>query len=173
MVYMSPTKVARVVDFRKLNMSDREIAQTIGIHRTTVARIVKRFDKSQDPYYVNPKTGCPCKLDVRDVHVAARMLAKTEAANATEVVKKAFPEVSRHTLARRLKEFGLVCRVRRSRPYISPANKEKHRLWAMEHVGWTVEDWKRVGFSDESKFLLFKSDSRQYAWFHPGQALDE
>ncbi|RDB16058.1 Transposable element Tcb2 transposase [Hypsizygus marmoreus] len=43
----------------------------------------------------------------------------------------------------------------------------------MEHAGWTVEDWKWVGFSDESKFLLFKSAGRQYAWFHPGQALDE
>jgi hypothetical protein len=27
-------------------------------------------------------------------------------------------------------------------------------------------------FSDESKFMLFKSDGHQYAWFRPGQALD-
>jgi len=85
-----------------------------------------------------------------------------EAANATEVQKKAFPDVSAHTIRRHLKEQGLLCRVRRSKPYISPANKEKRRLWVMQHAGWTVEDWKRVVFLDESKFMLFKSDGCQY-----------
>ena len=42
----------------------------------------------------------------------------------------------------------------------------------MQHAGWTVEDWRRVIFSDKSKFMLFKSDGRQYCWIKPGQALD-
>jgi len=88
-------------------------------------------------------------------------------------MKKAFPEVSCHTLSRWLKEYSLVCHVHRSWPYISPANREKRRLWALAHVSWTVEDWKWVGFTDESKFLLFKSDGQQYTWFQPGQALDD
>ena len=98
-VYTSPTKFAQVVDFKKLSMGNEEIAQRIGIHCSTVARILKRFEKSEDPYYVNPKTGCPRKMDVRKVRVAAWMLAKTKAANATEIVKKAFPQVSHHTLS--------------------------------------------------------------------------
>jgi len=166
MIYKSPTKVARVVDFKKLSMGNDEIAQKIGIYRTTVTRMLKQFKKSHDPYYVAPKTGRPCKLD-------ARMLAKTEVANAIEIVKKAFPQVSHHTLACNLKAYGLVCRVCRSRPYISLANWEKQRLWALAHASWTVEDWKHVRFLNESKFLLFKSDGRQYVWFQLGQALDD
>jgi transposase len=96
------------------------------------------------------------------------MLSQVEAANATEVQKKAFPKVSARTIRRCLKEQGLLCRVQRSEPYISPANKEKRRLWAMQHVMWTVEDWRRVIFSDESKFMLFKSDGHQYCWIKPG-----
>ena len=42
----------------------------------------------------------------------------------------------------------------------------------MQHASWTLEDWERVAFSDESKFMLFKSDGRQYCWIKPGQALD-
>ena len=42
----------------------------------------------------------------------------------------------------------------------------------MQHALWTVEDWKRVAFLDKFKFMLFKSDSRQYCWIKPGQALD-
>ncbi len=104
--------------------------------------------------------------------MAARMLSQVEAANVTEVQKKAFPKVSACMICRHLKEQGLLCRVQRSKPYISPANKEKRRLWAMQHAGWTVEDWRRVIFLDESKFMLFKSDGRQYCWIKPGQALD-
>jgi len=140
MVYTSPTKVAHVVNFKKLSMGNDEIAQKIGIHRTTVTRILKWFEKSHDPYYVAPKTGRPCKLDARDVCIAAHMLAKTEAANVTEIVKKAFPQVSCYTLAHNLNVYGLVCHVRRSWPYISLANQEKQRLWALAHASWTVED---------------------------------
>ena len=100
------------------------------------------------------------------------MLATTEVANATELAKRAFPGVSHQTISRELKEHGLICRVHQSCPYISPANQIKRYAWAKEHQSWTPGMWKRIIFSDESKFLLFKSDGRQYAWFKPGQALD-
>jgi len=51
-------------------------------------------------------------------------------------------------------------------------HKQKWQLWAMQHIGWTVKDWKRVIFSDESKFMLFKLDGHQYCYIKPGQALD-
>jgi DDE superfamily endonuclease len=103
---------------------------------------------------------------------AAVLLAQTKAANCTELTKTYFPNVSHQTLARHLKDYGLVSRVRRTKPWISLAAQEKRRLWAIEHAGWTVDDWKRVIFSDESKFMLFKSDGRQWCWIKPGQALD-
>src|SRR5215469_14644188 len=134
MVYTSPTKVAHVVHFQQLGMSRQDIATQIGIHRTTVGRILTCFKKSEDPYFVNPKKGCPQKLKERETRLAARMLAKTEAANVTELTKKALPNISCHTLGRALKKYGLVCRVRKSRPYISKPNQEKRRLWAMSHA---------------------------------------
>src|SRR6516164_9035416 len=62
MVYTSPTKVAQVVHFKKLDMNNTEIAKEISIHCTSIAHILNCFEKSADPYYVNPKTGCPCKM---------------------------------------------------------------------------------------------------------------
>ena len=173
MVYTSPTKVACIVTWDKQGIPRPDIARNIGIHRTTVARIIARFEKSADFYHVNPKTGRPRKFEERDARVAARMLAQGEAKHVTQVQKEHFPDVDAQTIRRRLKESGLVCRVRKTKPYISKANKEKRRLWALAHTNWTVEDWKAVIKSDESKFLLFKSDGRQYAWFRPGQAYDD
>ena len=173
MVITSPTKVSRIAAYKADGLDNSEIARRIGIHRTTVARVHARFEKSQDPYFVNPCSGRPRKMDARKTRVAARMLARVEAANATEVTKKLEKEVSARTVMRRLKEYGLVCRVRRTKPYLTLTNKAKQHAWAQAHHSWTAEDWDRVIFSDESKFMLFKSDGRQYAWFRPGQALDE
>ena len=80
-------------------INNSEIASKFGIHRTTVAQIFARYEKSGDPYHVNPKTGRPRKIDAREIRVAAWLLASAKAANATEVVKIANLSVSRHTLA--------------------------------------------------------------------------
>ena len=128
MVYTSPSKVSRIVNRRRQGQSHDEIANSIGIHRTTVSWILKRFNQSGDNYHVNPKTGRPHKLKIWECRVAVRMLSQVEAANAVEVQKKAFPQVSVRMIRRCLKEQGLLCHVRKSKPFISPANKEKRRL---------------------------------------------
>ena len=90
MVYTSPTKVARIVEWKGQGITHDEIAKHIGIRRTTVGRILTRFEKSGNYYHIYPRTGHPRKLDIRDMRVATRMLARSKAANATEVQKKAF-----------------------------------------------------------------------------------
>src|ERR1700743_2748151 len=112
-------------------------------------------------------------MDIHKTQIAGWMLAKVEAANATKVQRKAFPKVSLCTVQRRLKKQGLVCCVQRSKPFLSVAKKEKWCLWALQHSRWTVKDWKWVIFSNELKYMLFKSDGHQYCWIKPGQALDD
>lgn len=63
MVYTSPMKVARIVTWDKQGIPHQDIANDIGIHRTTIARILACFEKSADFYHVNPKTGRPRKFE--------------------------------------------------------------------------------------------------------------
>lgn len=173
MVYTSPTKKCRIVEWDKRGMTHKDIATQLKIHRTTVLRVIKRFIDYPDYYHIQPKTGRPRLLNDRDARVAARMIARTEASNAVEVQKKAFKDVSPRTVQRALFSQGLVCRVKKRKPYLDKAKKEARRQWAMTHINWTVEDWKGVVFSDESKFQLFKSDGREYCYIRQGQAYDE
>jgi len=39
-------------------------------------------------------------------------------------------------------------------PLICTTNMKKRLLFARAHQNWTVEDWKNVAWSDESRFLL-------------------
>src|SRR5258708_6141285 len=107
MTYTTPSKVSCIINCRRQEQTQEEIAKSIGIHHTTISRILKHFKKSGDVYHVNLKTGHPCKMEIQECQMAAWMLSQVEAANATEVQKKAFPEVSAHTIHRCLKEQGL------------------------------------------------------------------
>lgn len=45
-------------------------------------------------------------------------------------------------------------------PLLSPANRRKRFAFAMQHRDWTVEDWKKVLWTDES--AVSKQDYRHY-----------
>ena len=133
-VYTFPSKVSWIVNSRRQGQSLNEIANSIGIHCTTVFWILKRFKQSGNNYHINLKTGRPHKMEIWECQIAAWMLSQVKAANATKVQKKAFPQVSVHMIRRHLKKQGLLCRVRKSKPFIFSANKEKRRLWTMQHA---------------------------------------
>ena len=50
----------------------------------------------------------------------------------------------------------------------------KERLdFAIYHKDWTMEDWKKVVWSDETKINRLGSDGRKWAWKKPGEGLSE
>jgi len=88
MVYTLPTEVTCIVKQNKHGLPPQEIAQSIGIHHTTITHILKQFEKLGDYYHKNPKTGQPCKMDLCESWIATWMITKVEAANAVEVQKR-------------------------------------------------------------------------------------
>ncbi len=64
-------------------------------------------------------------------------------------------KASRATTHRRVKEFGYSCR-------------QRHLTWAKEKKNWTVAQWSKVLFSDESKFCFSFGESR--VWMKGGEA---
>ncbi|GFS73287.1 uncharacterized protein TNCV_4711711 [Trichonephila clavipes] len=41
-----------------------------------------------------------------------------------------------------------------------------------EHRDWSVEDWKRVGWSDKSRFRLLNADGRLRIWRQAHETMD-
>ncbi len=64
---------------------------------------------------------------------------------------------SRATTHRRVKEFGYSCRQRRL-------------TWAKEEKNWTVAQWSKVLFSDESKFCISFGNQGPRVWRKGGEA---
>jgi hypothetical protein len=71
-------------------------------------------------------------------------------------------DVSSRTIQRRLCEVGLNGRRPAKTPLLSAVNVKKRLKFAQDHISWTVADWSKVIWSDESKFMLFTNDSGGY-----------
>ncbi|GFY02167.1 transposable element Tcb2 transposase [Trichonephila clavipes] len=79
-------------------------------------------------------------------------------------------QISRKTVARRLRGGGLYA----PRPVVCVPLTRQHRTarlqWCREHHNWTEQDWACVLFSDESRFSLSLDCRRQLIWRESGTA---
>ncbi|GFV05704.1 transposable element Tcb2 transposase [Trichonephila clavipes] len=79
-------------------------------------------------------------------------------------------QISRKTVARRLRGGGLYAR----RPVVCVPLTRQHRTarlqWCREHHNWTGQDWACVLFSDGSRFSLSSDCRRQLIWRVGGTA---
>ncbi len=60
-----------------------------------------------------------------------------------------------------------VFRKRDTKPLLNQRQRQKHLTWAVEKNNWTVAQWSKVLFSDESKFafhLETRSQSLEEEW---------
>jgi hypothetical protein len=68
-----------------------------------------------------------------------------------------------------LKDLKLPSRRKAKKPLLNERMKEQRLAFAREHVTWSVDDWKRVMFSDESHFEL-RFGSQDQWWANLDQA---
>ncbi|GBB96231.1 hypothetical protein RclHR1_27040001 [Rhizophagus clarus] len=124
-----------------------------------------------------PCPGCPRKLNERDERNIVRSIMTRECSNAVQIQKSLKVnddiEVSASTVRRALKRNGLAAQVKRKKPLLSKKHREKCLNFAKRYKDWTVSDWNKVVWSDESKFQIFGSDTRQYCWKRPKDPLQD
>src|SRR5215813_12483946 len=76
-------------------------------------------------------------------------------------------DVSASTVCRRMRELGYNARVARKKPYLKPDHIKLRLQFAKAHINEPMEYWKKVIWSDESKFKLFGLDGRDFVWRKP------
>ncbi len=80
--------------------------------------------------------------------------------------------ISEHTTRRTLKQMGYSSRRPHRVPLLSAKNRKRRLQFTQTHQNWTIEDWKNVAWSDESRFRLRHSDGRVRIWHKEHESMD-
>lgn len=169
-------KRVQIVTLKNEGFSLQKIAERTGTDRRTIQRICKRV-KQSNSFKDKPRHGRPKALNEREKRIVSRTLQKSDSKNAESVRKLIKSDhsinVSRDTVARVLKSFGFVARIKIAKPALTGKQKKARLVWAKEHAKWTSDDWKNVVWSDESKFQLCDSDGREVVWIKKSESISE
>ncbi len=80
--------------------------------------------------------------------------------------------ISERTTHQTLKQMGYSSRRPHQVPLLSAKNRKQRLQFTQAQQNWTIEDWKNVAWSDESRFLLRHSDGRVRIWRKEHESMD-
>src|SRR5262249_19516605 len=131
--------------------SSRSVAEKVGISETTVNKIRKtrlsNLDKS--------KGGRPPLLSAQEERYIMRSITSGEYGTATAVLKELSKQRNKppsvDTVRNVLKKNGLKAYHKVKKPTLGSKHSQLRFKFAQTYASWTVEDWRRVIWSDETK----------------------
>ena len=138
-----------------------EISKSFSLNKSIISRIIKAYKKKGDADAIrNP--GRPQQTSNYFDKKIVKVVRENPFLSSSKIsaVLKQYGEVpvSTRTIRRRLLNAGFMSRRPAKKPLLSKKNIKARLVFAKSHITWTVNDWRRVIFSDESKFNLVKSD---------------
>ncbi len=80
--------------------------------------------------------------------------------------------ISERTTRQTLKQMGSSSRRPHRVPLLSAKNRKRRQQFTQSHKNWTIEDWKNIAWSEESRFLLRYSDGRVRIWRKEHESMD-
>lgn len=148
---------SKMINLYEKNVGIREISRQVGYSPATVCYFMKRY-KETNSVERRPGGGRRRVTNVREDSRIISMMLKNPYITAKEIQTelKTFNRVtvSLKTIRRRLSEY--IFYLHRPAHNLTSEMRKLRLNWAKDHQHWTVNDWKRVVFSNESKVNLLK-----------------
>jgi transposase len=170
---ISSAQCLRVITLYSETPSIRTVASKTGLGKSTVAEVVTQLEVGKE----KRRKGRPPKLSESDRHQILCQITTGQLDNATEAthfINHTLPKpVVTQTVCNALKKHDYRSIVKRKHPLLKQAHCLHRLKFALAHQNWTVEDWKRVLWSDETKINRIGSDGRVYTWKKKGEPLSD
>ncbi len=80
--------------------------------------------------------------------------------------------ISERTTRQTLKQMCYSSRRPHWVPLLSAKNRKRRLQFAQAHQNWTIEDWKNVAWSDQSRYLLQHLEGRARIWRKGHESMD-
>lgn len=163
--------IIRVKSALLRGLSQPKIAKIERVHQSTISRIRKSLNLNTPPAF----PGRPKILSDADIQLCARNIRtgkiQSVVALQDDLSKWHGKAISRSAIANSLHAVGFKARTKQKKPMLSPKNVKSRLAFAKKYKNWTVDEWRKVIFSDETKINRFGSDGREFTWRKDGEQL--
>ncbi len=99
------------------------------------------------------------KLNNRDLRSLRRHCIKNRHSSISDITTWAQDYFGKPLSSTTIRSYIHKCQLKlycaKRKPYVNSVQKRRRLLWARRHLGWTITQWKRVLWSDESVFQVF------------------
>ena len=120
----------------------------------------------------NPRREYPRKTSEQEDKYILHVLQQNNDLPLRDITNKIALGISTTTLRRRRSEAGLGSYIAVKKPGLSAENIRKRLDWAIKYKDWTIEDWKKVIWSDECSVWIGVNPRRQWVIRPPGERLN-
>ena len=170
---LSPAVCDQIISLLNSNKSGYDIHSLTGVSPSTISRLRQKHCS----HLPKASGGRPSKLSATDICHMTWLLMSGKADTAVQVTRTLSNitnnTVSAQTVRRHLKAAGMKAVVKKKRPALKKSHRKARLEFAQKHRDWTVEDWKSIVWSDETKINRLGSDGRKWAWKQKGEALSD
>ena len=161
------TDVQRAIidTLHKEGKPQKVIAKEVGCSQSAVSKHINRRFRGRG------KCGRKKCTSSRDDRHLERIVKKGGFRSVGEIHKEwteAGVNASGATTRRRILDMGFKCRIPLVKPFLNSKQRQKRLTWAKKN--WSVGEWSKVLFSDESKFSISFGNQGPRVWRKKGDA---
>jgi transposase len=169
---LTSVEVSRAVTLLEENKTQRYVAEQLGVRQSVIWRLWRRFQNTGSVTRL-PGQGrhrATTLLDDRFLRLQAlRKRTNTARTLQNDLLRARGVQISDQTVRNRLREAGLRSR-RPAKVMRLTRNQRQARMhFAQEHHNWQIRHWRRIMFTDESRFALCSNDGRVRVWRRAGE----
>ncbi len=165
-----------VVGARWADLSISKTADLLGFSRTTISRVYREWFEKEKISSERQLCGQKWLVYVRGQRRMGRLVRDDRKTTVTQINTRYNQgmqnTISEHTTRRTLKQMGYSSRRPHRVPLLSAKNRKRRIQFTQAQQNWTIDDWKNVAGSDESRFLLRHSDGRVRIWCKEHENMD-
>jgi transposase len=170
---ISQSKLNSVLSGLDAGHSITQIVANTHLARSSISRI----RTEHRPDLEKSAGGRPPKLSPANVRYAVRIVTHNNSVSTSQATQQlqnlTGQSIHPKTVRRALRKAGLKAVKKPKKPQMTYAQRQVRKDFALAHRDWTVEDWKRVLWSDETKINRLGSDGVQWAWARKGERLTD
>ena len=162
----------QIIGMHSTGMSLKAIGRQMGYHYTVVSRLVRKYTQTNNVKDL-PRSGRPRVTSDRDDRALQRLVRRMPFATSHVLEQHWLPNrrLSTRTVRNRLKSAGLKSRRVIKRPLLADRHRRTRLAWCLARRGWNLRTWRKIHWSDKSRFLLHVTDGRMRVWRHKIQPI--